>query len=67
MSALRIAELILVRTKDRIAENHAEMDKGKTHDQYMKLVGKNTELRWIQEVTREFLAKVEGEDEADEL
>jgi hypothetical protein len=50
-----------------MAENHAQMDKGGGHDQYMKLVGKNAELKWIQTITREFLAKVEGEDEADEL
>ncbi len=67
MSALRIAELIFVRTKERIAENHAQMDKGVGHDQYMKLVGKNVELRWVQDITREFLEKVEGEDEADDL
>ena len=67
MSALRIAELILVRTKERIGENHAQMDKGGSHDSYMKLVGQNKELRWIQAVTREFLEKVEGEDAQDEL
>jgi hypothetical protein len=43
------------------------MDKGCGHDQYMKLVGKNVELKWVQTITREFLAQVEGEDEADEL
>jgi len=63
MSALRMAELILNRTKDRIAENHAQMDKGGDHGQYMKLVGKNVELRWVAGITREFLEKVEGEEE----
>lgn len=27
-----------------IAANHAEMDKGKSHDEYMKLVGRNVAL-----------------------
>ena len=67
MSALRIAELILNRAKERIRENHAAMDKGGNHDQYMKLVGKNAELRWVEGITREFLEKVEGEEEPDEL
>jgi len=67
MSALRMAELILTRARERLEENHVQMDKGGTHDQYMKLVGKNTELRWVQDMTREFLAKVEGEEELDEL
>lgn len=66
MSALRMAELVLNRTKERMAENHAQMDKGCGHDQYMKLVGKNVELKWIQTIVREFLEKVEGE-EVDEL
>jgi hypothetical protein len=67
MSALRMAELVLNRSKERMAENHAQMDKGCGHDQYMKLVGKNVELKWVQTITREFLAQVEGEDEADDL
>ncbi len=67
MSALRMAELVLNRSKERMAENHAQMDKGCGHDQYMKLVGKNVELKWIQTITREFLVKVEGEEEADDL
>jgi len=67
MSALRIAELILTRARERLEENHVQMDKGGSHDQYMKLCGKNSELRWIQDITREFLAKVEGEEELDEL
>jgi len=67
MSALRIAELILNRSRERLEENHIQMDKGLGHDQYMKLCGKNQELRWIQDITREFLAKVEGEEELDEL
>lgn len=67
MSALRIAELILVRARERLEENHIQMDKGLGHDQYMKLVGKNVELRWIQDITREFLTQVEGEEELDEL
>ena len=67
MSALRMAELILNRTKDRIRENHATMDKGGGHDQMMKLVGQNKELRWVEGITREFLEKVEGEEEPDEL
>ncbi len=67
MSALRMAELILNRTKDRIRENHATMDKGGDHGQMMKLVGKNSELRWVEGITREFLEKVEGEEEPDEL
>ncbi len=67
MSALRMAELILNRTRDRIRENHAAMDKGGGHDQYMKLVGKNSELRWVEGITKEFLEKVEGEEEPDEL
>lgn len=67
MSALRMAELILNRTRDRIRENHAAMDKGGNHDQFMKLVGKNSELRWVEGITREFLEKVEGEEEPDDL
>lgn len=67
MSALRMAELIFLRTKERMAENHAQMDKGGGHDQYMKLVGKNAELKWVQTITREFLEKVEGEEGTDEL
>jgi len=66
MSALRIAELVLNRAKERLAENHANMDKGVPHDQYMKLVGRNAELRWIMEITREFLEQVEGEEETGE-
>ena len=67
MSALRMAELILNRTKDRIRENHAAMDKGPDHGAYMKPVGKNSELRWVEGITKEFLEKVEGEEEPDEL
>lgn len=67
MSALRIAELILVRTRERIEENRTTMEKGVGQEQYLKLVGKNSELRWIQGITREFLEKVEGEEESDEL
>lgn len=67
MSALRMAELVLTRAKERKAENHIQMDKGVGHEQYWKLVGRNAELKWIQDITREFLAKVEGEEEADEL
>lgn len=66
MSALRLAELLLVRVKDRIKENHTEMDKGKPFDQYNRLVGKNQELKWIQAEVGDFLRKVEGE-ELDEL
>ena len=66
MSALRIAELILSRTKDRIRENHAHMDRGVDYGQYMKLCGKNAELKWIEGITKEFLEKVEGEEESDE-
>jgi len=67
MSALRMAELILKRSQERVEENHAQMDKGGGHDQYMKLVGKNVELRWIQGITKDFLAQVEGEEDLDEL
>ena len=67
MSALRMAELILNRTRERVRENHAQMDKGPDHGQYMKLVGKNAELRWIEGITKEFLEKVEGEEEPDDL
>ena len=67
MSALRMAALILTQTRENLEENHVQMDKGGSHDQYMKLIGKNSELRWVQDMTREFLAKVEGEEELDEL
>ncbi len=67
MSALRMAELILGRAKERLEENHKEMDKGKQVDQYNRLVGKNQELKWIQDMTREFLAQVEGEETVDDL
>ena len=68
MSALRLAELILNRTKERREENRVTMEKGVGNDQYLKLVGKNSELKWVQSITREFLEKVEGEEEVlDEL
>ena len=67
MSALRMAELILNKTRERIRDNHAQMDKGGDHGQYMKLCGQNRELRWVEGITREFLEKVEGEEEPDEL
>jgi hypothetical protein len=67
MSALRMAELVLNRAKERIEENRSTMEKGVGNDQYMKLVGRIAEDRWIMDITREFLAKVEGEEEADEL
>lgn len=67
MSALRMAELILNKTRERVRDNHAQMDKGCGHDTYMKLVGRNAELRWVEGITREFLEKVEGEEEPDEL
>jgi hypothetical protein len=67
MSALRMAELILVRCKERVSENHAQMDKGQNPEQYQRLVGKNQELKWVVDLTREYLQQVEGEDEADEL
>lgn len=66
MSALRIAELVLNRAKERIRENHVQMDKGCGQDQYMKLCGKNAELRWIMGITREFLAQVEAEEDSDD-
>lgn len=66
MSALRMAELVLNRAKERIADNHAQMDKGGNYDQYMKLCGRNAELRWVMGITRDFLAKVEGEEESDD-
>jgi len=62
-----MAELILVRTRERTEENRVTMEKGVGHDQYLKLVGKNSELKWIQGLVREFLEKVEGEEELDEL
>lgn len=67
MSALRLAELILTRARERVEENHGEMDKGQPNDRYRTLVGKNQELRWIQDICREYLAQVEGEEELDEL
>lgn len=67
MSALRLAELVLVRSRERVEENHIEMDKGQPLDRYNRLVGKNQELKWIQDICREFLEKVEGEDTLDEL
>jgi len=66
MSALRMAELILNRTKARVTENHVHMDKGAGIEQYNRLVGKNQELRWIQDLTREFLQQVEGEEAEDD-
>jgi len=67
MSALRIAELLLNRCKARTAENHATMDKGVNIEQYERLVGKNQELRWVMDLTKEYLQQVESEDELDEL
>jgi hypothetical protein len=67
MSALRIAELLLSRCKERLAENHATMDKGGAVEQYQRLVGKNQELRWMMDLTKEYLQQVESEEELDEL
>lgn len=67
MSALRIAELLLNRCKARVAENHAGMDKGVNEEQYQRLVGKNQELRWIMDLTKEYLQQVESEETLDEL
>ena len=67
MSALRLAELILTRSRERVEENHAAMDKGQPDHLYQRYVGKNQELRWIQDICREFLEQVEGEEELDEL
>lgn len=67
MSALRMAELVLNRARERIEENRSSMEKGVAHDQYMKLCGRIAEDRWIMGICREFLAQVEGEEEADEL
>lgn len=62
MSALRMAELIQNRCKSRLAENHGHMDKGTGLEQYHRLVGKNQELKWVLELTKEFLQQVEGEE-----
>ncbi len=67
MSALRMAELLLNRCKQRQAENHATMDKGVNNDQYQRLVGKNQELGWVMSLTREYLQQVEGEEADDEF
>ena len=61
MSALRMAELILGRAKERLEENHKEMDKGKQADQYQRLVGKNQEVCWIQYMPGVFFSHVVGE------
>jgi len=43
------------------------MDKGVNIEQYERLVGKNQELRWVMDLTKEYLQQVESEDELDEL
>ena len=67
MAALTLARMILQRTNERIAENHKEMDKGVAEMHYQRLVGANRELTWVQGICREFLVKVEAEEEVDEL
>ena len=62
MSAIRLAEIILKRSKEKIEEHHKQMDKGVSHDAYLKLVGRNAELKEVISMTRETLDKIEGED-----
>lgn len=62
MSALRMAELIVRRCKERTAANHAAMDRGVDPEQYMKLVGRNAALKELQTETQDFLKQVEGEE-----
>jgi len=50
-----------------VAENHAGMDKGVNEEQYQRLVGKNQELRWVMDLTKEYLQQVESEETLDEL
>jgi len=66
MSALRLAERLIKRAKERTKENHKEMDKGKSNDEYHRLVGKNQELRWMQNECKEFLAQIEREEDLDD-
>jgi hypothetical protein len=55
------------RLQDEIANNHAEMDKGKPHDEYMKLVGRNAGTTKAIEMMREVAKEVFGGEEGDEL
>ncbi len=62
MSAMRLAEIILKRCNDKIEEHHRNMDKGQSQEIYWKTVGRNAELREVISMTRETLARIEGED-----
>ena len=64
-------EIFIGRLKQRltteIASNHAEMDKGKPHDEYMKLVGRNAGTAKALDMMREVAKEVFGGEEGDEL
>ena len=62
MSAIRLAEIILKHCNEKIEEHHAQMDKGVPHEAYLKLVGRQAELKAVRSMTRDALAQIVGED-----
>ena len=52
--------------KKEIEANHAGMDQGKSHDEYMKLVGRNAALTKLRDLTiKELTVDLQREDEDD--
>lgn len=60
-------EIFAQRLKDRLAaevkSNHAQMDKGVAHDEYMKLVGRNAQCAKTADIINEEVKKLGAEDD----
>ena len=67
MSAIRFADLLRARITEKVAEHHTSMDKGAGPEQYLKLVGRQQQLKEVRGWISEALNRVDSEEGEDDL
>lgn len=67
MSAIRFADVLRARITEKVQEHHAAMDKGAGPEQYLKLVGRQQQLKEMRGWINDALARVDSEEGEDDL
>ncbi len=67
MSAIRFADLLRGRIREKEQEHHAAMDKGAGPEQYLKLVGRQQQLKEVRGWIGDALNQVDSEEGEDDL
>jgi hypothetical protein len=67
MSAIRFADLLRARITEKVQEHHTSMDKGAGPEQYLKLVGRQQQLKEVRGWITDALNMVDSEEGEDDL